>query len=111
MSVFRPAEQKTMGRASRGYALLYHAYELQRSWLNSASAFASIGVEMLNNPANPVNYVGPMGYMNIGPMAASALEVFAHATATYGKPAWGIEAVEVTKRQDAELWRSLKKNP
>ena len=49
MSVFRPAEQKTMGRASRGYALLYHAYELQRSWLNSASAFASIGVEMLNN--------------------------------------------------------------
>ena len=47
--------------------MLYHAYELQRSWLNSASAFASIGVEMLNNPANPFNYVGPMGYMNIGP--------------------------------------------
>jgi len=74
--------------------LLYHAHELQRSWLNSASTFASIGVEMLNNPANPLNYVGPMGYMNIGPIAASALEVFAHATATYGKPAWNIEAVD-----------------
>ena len=55
--------------------MLYHAYELQRSWLNSASAFASIGVEMLNNPANPFNYVGPMGYMNIGPVAASALDL------------------------------------
>jgi len=74
--------------------LLYHAHELQRSWLNSASTFASIGVEMLNNPANPLNYVGPMGYMNIGPIAASALEVFAHATATYGKPAWNIESVD-----------------
>lgn len=74
--------------------MLYHAHELQRSWLNSASTFASIGVEMLNNPANPLNYVGPMGYMNIGPIAASALEVFAHATATYGKPAWNIEAVD-----------------
>ena len=75
--------------------MLYHAYELQRSWLNSASAFASIGVEMLNNPANPFNYVGPMGYMNIGPVAASALEVFAHATASYGKPAWNLEAIDV----------------
>ena len=74
--------------------MLYHAHELQRSWLNSASTFASIGVEMLNNPANPLNYVGPMGYMNIGPIAASALEVFAHATATYGKPAWNIESVD-----------------
>ena len=74
--------------------MLYHAHELQRSWLNSASTYASIGVEMLNNPANPLNYVGPMGYMNIGPIAASALEVFAHATATYGKPAWNIESVD-----------------
>ena len=72
--------------------MLYHAYELQRSWLSSASAWASIGAEMLSNPALPQNYMG--GYMGLGPMAASALEVFAHATATYGKPAWGIESVE-----------------
>ena len=69
--------------------MLYQAYELQRSWLSSASALAAIGSEMLNNPALP------LGYFGMGPMAASALEVFAHATATYGKPAWNIEAVKV----------------
>ncbi|EDL49504.1 polyhydroxyalkanoate depolymerase [Erythrobacter sp. SD-21] len=68
--------------------MLYHAYELQRSWLSSASTWASIGAEMLSNPALP------FGYMGMGPVAASALDVFAHATATYGKPAWGIETVE-----------------
>ncbi len=72
--------------------MLYHAYEMQRSWLNSASALASIGAEMLSNPALPLNYVG--SYMGMGPMAASALEVFAHAVAPYGKPAWNIETVE-----------------
>ena len=91
--------------------MLYHAYELQRSWLNSASTFASIGVEMLNNPANPLNYVGPMGYLNIGPMAASALEVFAHATATYGKPAWGIETVEVDGAHDAVIESTVLNRP
>lgn len=69
--------------------MLYHAYELQRAWLSGASAMASIGAEMLTHPANPLGYTG------LGPMAASALEVFAHATAPYGKPAFGIEAVEV----------------
>ena len=67
--------------------MLYHAYELQRSWLSSASAWASIGAEMLSNPALP------MGYMGLGPATASALEVFAHAAATRGKPAWNIETV------------------
>ena len=76
--------------------MLYQAYELQRSWLSSASAWASIGAEMLSNPALPQNYMG--GYLGLGPIAASALEVFAHATATYGKPAWGIESVEAEGR-------------
>ena len=69
--------------------MLYHAYELQRSWLNSASAWASISAEILSNPANP------WGYSGMGPIAASALEVFAHATANYEKPAFGIEEVEL----------------
>lgn len=111
MAVFRPANTKIRTRTSRGNALLYHAYELQRSWLHSASAFASIGVEMLNNPANPFNYVGPMGYMNVGSMAASALEVFAHATATYGKPAWGIEAIEVDGKADAVVEATVLNKP
>ena len=78
--------------------MLYNAYELQRSWLSSASAWAAIGAEMLSNPALPYNMLG--NYMGMGPVAASALEVFAHATATYGKPAWGIETVEA----DGKHW-------
>ena len=69
--------------------MLYHAYELQRSWLSSASAWASIGAEVLSNPSLP------MGYMGMGPMMASALEVFAHAAAPYGKPEFGLEEVTV----------------
>ncbi|QYU66775.1 polyhydroxyalkanoate depolymerase [Leptolyngbya sp. 15MV] len=72
--------------------MLYHAYELQRAWLSSASALASIGAEMLSNPRLP------MGYMGLGPAASSALEVFAHASAPRGKPEFGIDAVEVAGR-------------
>jgi len=38
--------------------VLYHAYELQAAWLNSASAMASIGSELLTNPRNPMAYTG-----------------------------------------------------
>ena len=67
--------------------MLYQAYELQRSWLNSVSAVASISSEMLSNPANP------LGYSGFGAMAANALDVMAHATAHYGKPAFGITEI------------------
>ena len=69
--------------------MLYHAYELQRAWLGGVSAWASIGAELMSNPRMP------MGYMGLGPHAASALEVFAHATQPRGKPAFNIDAVEV----------------
>jgi poly(3-hydroxybutyrate) depolymerase len=69
--------------------LLYNAYELNRAWLTSASAFASAGVEMLNSPLSPVSYTG------LGPVMASALEVFAHAAAPRGKPAFDIQRVTV----------------
>ena len=69
--------------------MLYNAHELQRSWLNAASAWASIGAEMLSNP------MLPLGYTGFGAMASSALEVFAHATAPRGKPQFGIEHVTV----------------
>ena len=69
--------------------MLYTAYELQRSWMNAASTWASIGSEMLSNPALP------FGYGTGGTVMASALEVFAHASAAYGKPAFDIETVEV----------------
>jgi poly-beta-hydroxyalkanoate depolymerase len=75
--------------------LLYHAYELQRSWLNGASAWASIGAEMLARPTNP------FGYLGMGTIAASALDVFAHATAPRGKPEFAIDPVEI----DGESYR------
>lgn len=64
-------------------AVLYTAYELQRSWLNAASTWASVGAQMLNHSALPGR----------APVMASALEVFAHAAAPYGKPAFDIETV------------------
>ncbi len=78
-----------MANRKKGNDLLYHAYELQRAYLTGASALASITAEMLTNPANPLNYVG------FGPTTASALEVFAHATAPRDKPAFGIKQIEV----------------
>jgi len=67
--------------------VLYTFHELQRSWLNAASTWASIGAEMLNNPALPY------GYGAGGSVFASALEVFAHASANYTKPAFNIQTV------------------
>jgi len=65
--------------------LLYSAYEIQRSFLAGASAFANASAELLNHPANPFSYFGG------GPILASALEVFAHASATRGKPVFGLK--------------------
>ncbi len=64
--------------------MLYNTYELQRVWLAGASAIASMTAEMLQNVANPFSYIGG------GPVLASALEVFAHAAATRGKPEFGL---------------------
>jgi polyhydroxyalkanoate depolymerase, intracellular len=56
--------------------------------LNGAAAWASVGAEMLTNPALP------MGYFGLGPVMASALDVFAHAAMARGKPSFNIENVE-----------------
>lgn len=69
--------------------MLYTAYELQRSWLNAASTWASVGAQVLSNPALP------FGYSGMGSVMSSALEVFAHAAAPYGKPAFNLETVTV----------------
>lgn len=85
--------------------MLYHAYELQRSWMNSASALASISAGMLTNPANPMRYTG------FGPLAASALDVFAHATAHYGKPEFGIDSVTIGGEPHAVVQSTVLKRP
>ena len=69
--------------------MLYDAYEVQRSWLAGASAAAQLGASWLNNPANPLAYSGA------GPIVASALDVFAHASAPRGKPAFGFESTVI----------------
>ncbi len=78
------------GSRPGGSHLLYSAYEMQRSMLAGASAFADIGAQFLNNPANPLGYIGG------GPILASALDVFAHAAAPRGKPEFGIEETVAT---------------
>jgi poly(3-hydroxybutyrate) depolymerase len=69
--------------------LLYDAYEMQRSLLAGASTLAGIGAGWWQNPANPFAYSG------MSPIVGSALDVFAHASAPRGKPAFEIETTMV----------------
>jgi len=69
--------------------VLYNIYELNRTMLSNAAAWASMGAEMLTSPALP------MAHFGVGPVVASALEVFAHAAAPRGKPDFDIESVTV----------------
>ncbi len=75
--------------------MLYNAYEMQRSLLAGASAVAHMSAEFLQNPANPFSYFGG------GPILASALDVFAHASAPRGKPAFGLIETEIDGRKVA----------
>jgi poly(3-hydroxybutyrate) depolymerase len=68
--------------------MLYNTYELQKNWLAGASAMASMSAELLQSPANPFAAMG-------GSMMGSALEVFAHASAPRGKPAFGLATAVV----------------
>ncbi|WP_166041514.1 polyhydroxyalkanoate depolymerase [Sphingosinicella sp. YJ22] len=75
--------------------MLYDAYEVQRSLLTGASTMADIGAGLLNNPANP------FAYSHMGPIMASALQVFAHASAPRGKPEFGFATTMVDGREVA----------
>ena len=69
--------------------MLYDAYEMQRSLLAGASTLANIGAGWMQNPANPFAYSG------MGPIVASALDVFAHVSAPRGKPEFGIDSTVI----------------
>jgi poly(3-hydroxybutyrate) depolymerase len=69
--------------------MLYNAYEWQRSWLAGASTLANIGAGWMQNPANPLSYSA------MGPIASSALDVFAHAAAPRGKPEFGFATTRI----------------
>jgi len=72
--------------------MLYDAYEMQRSLLAGASTLANMGAGWMQNPANPFAYGG------MAPIMASALDVFAHASAPRGKPIFGLERTVVEGR-------------
>lgn len=73
--------------------MLYSAYELQRNLLASASMMANAGAELLTHPANPLSYFGG------GPVLASALQVFAHASAPRGKPEFGLNSTMIDGKE------------
>lgn len=75
--------------------MLYDIHEFQKSMLAGAGAMAGWGAEVLGNPANPFAYLGG------GAVTASALEVFAHAAAPRGKPAFGLDRTTVDGREVA----------
>ena len=75
--------------------MLYDAYEMQRSLLAGASTLANIGAGWMQNPANPFAYSG------MGPIVASALDVFAHASAPRGKPVFGLKTTLVDDKEVA----------
>lgn len=75
--------------------MLYDAYELQRTWLASASAMARLSAGWLSDTSNPFAQLGG------GPVMASALEVFAHAAASRGKPEFGLTHCVVDGREVA----------
>lgn len=73
--------------------MLYDAYEMQRSLLAGASTMAEIGAGWMQNPVNPLSY------SHMGPIVASALDVFAHAAAPRGKPEFGITSTKARGRE------------
>ena len=73
--------------------MLYNAYEMQRQWLAGASVMANLGSEWMQSPVNPWSHVA------VAPLVASGLDVFAHAAAARGKPAFGFETTTVDGRE------------
>ena len=78
---------ESVGR--RREAMLYAGYEMQKGLLAGGARAAKLNAELLMSPLNPLSYTG------VGPMMASALDVFAHAAAIYGKPAFGLDSTEI----------------
>jgi len=94
-----------VARVTGGSFVLYDSYQMQRTFLDAASAAATMGASWLNNPFNPLAYTG------VGPVAASALEVFAHASQPYGKPAFGLDMTRIGGRDVAVTEQIVETRP
>lgn len=71
--------------------VLYDFYEFQRGWLAGLGAAAEWSADVLQTPGHPLAKFG-------GPALGSALEVFAHAAETRGKPEFGLDTTVVDGR-------------
>jgi poly(3-hydroxybutyrate) depolymerase len=64
-----------------------------------------LGAGWLNNPANPLSY------NSMSPLVAASLDVFAHASATRGKPEFGIRETTVGRKTVAVREEVLLRKP
>ena len=85
--------------------MLYDAYEMQRSLLAGASNWANLGAGWMQNPVNP------FFYSQMGPIVASALDVFAHASAPRGKPEFGLNTTIVDGKTVAVVEEIVARKP
>ncbi|MBC7521111.1 MAG: polyhydroxyalkanoate depolymerase, partial [Sandarakinorhabdus sp.] len=85
--------------------MLYTAHEMQRAMLASMGTMAQSTSEWLLSPANPASYIAA------GPAVARALEVFAHANATRGKPDFNLAETIVNGRSVAVTEEILLRKP
>ncbi len=85
--------------------MLYEAYEMQRSLLAGASAMAELGSEWMAHPANP------FAKTQFGSMMASGLDVFAHASAPHGKPAFNLPVTIIDGKDVAVVERIEARKP
>ncbi len=72
--------------------MLYEMHEIQKATATAASAWAAMASGMMNKPVYR-QFAGPWGAWTS--QIASALDVFAHATAPRGKPLFGLHEVVV----------------
>ncbi|MFT3974733.1 MAG: polyhydroxyalkanoate depolymerase [Amaricoccus sp.] len=84
--------------------MLYHAYEMTHAAISPMRAAARVGQEVIRNPFNPMA-------SSYGSRAVSAaLEMFINATRRYGKPDFGIAAVQVdgmdTPIEEEVVWEA-----
>ena len=70
--------------------MLYTGYDIQRTWLAGMGKMAQAQADWLNNFTN-----GPFNYAGLAPIAASALDVFAHSVEVRSKPAFGLDFVDI----------------
>jgi poly(3-hydroxybutyrate) depolymerase len=69
--------------------MLYMGYDVQRSWMAGAGKMAQAQADWLKN------FTGPFSMGGMAPIAASALDVFAHSVEVRGKPDFDLKFVDI----------------